>query len=419
MSWILKLAIFTLIFHESYIRKTFANSINFQLDEEDMERYLWNSQSYSQAPVTHMCAKLYKINERIRTRHGLFGEGFQLFTLTYGIPIISFGEPLRRTMKRVCYTIRFMLADSSEVRNSMFSSRVFFIVVGKGKSVDQIPGIILPRRLIGSQTYIGSFSFPAVVVDRNHVLCPGMGSKSYSDEFMNLLSRAILKYGIVNAKPRFKNDLKAAYNAAKIRGILKDKFSEFDYQEYYAEGVLAFFNQNTVGYSGPNNEEISGFTKTQLKATDPTLFKLISQIHSCPNHHYIDRCSSLAMALRQKLSMDCPVEPSEVICEDFNDACSFLAKMNVCTDFQWTSFIDSQCALSCGKCHLIATVSSVQKQTSNKAMQARIPEENITTECRDEDLNDSCSYVISNGLCYAENWYPWTNENCRRTCGLC
>ena len=41
-------------------------------------------------------------------------------------------------MKRVCYTIRFMLADSSEVRNSMFSSRVFFIVVGKGKSVDQV-----------------------------------------------------------------------------------------------------------------------------------------------------------------------------------------------------------------------------------------------------------------------------------------
>ena len=55
---------------------------------------------------------------------------------------------------------------------------------------------------------------------------------------MNLLSRAILKYGIVNAKPRFKNDLKAAYNAAKIRGILKDKFSEFDYQEYYAEGNI-------------------------------------------------------------------------------------------------------------------------------------------------------------------------------------
>ena len=76
--------------------------------------------------------------------------------------------------------------------------------------------------------------------------------------------------------PRFRPDLKAAYAAAKGRGLWSDSYGGTNVEEYWAVGVACYFDCNGLA-SPPDGVRNGVANRFMLQRYDPGLFRLIDR----------------------------------------------------------------------------------------------------------------------------------------------
>jgi hypothetical protein len=94
--------------------------------------------------------------------------------------------------------------------------------------------------------------------------------------------------GLRRVDSTFSSRLQQAYSAAMAAGRWANTYAATSKEEYWAEGVQSWFNVNLES-DPPNGIHNSVNTRAELKAYDPALHQLISEVMpadwlpSCPS----------------------------------------------------------------------------------------------------------------------------------------
>ncbi|MDX2006382.1 MAG: hypothetical protein SFU83_13985 [Meiothermus sp.] len=110
-----------------------------------------------------------------------------------------------------------------------------------------------------------------------NVLCHPTDPYRGENILLHEFAHTVLVMGVEFSDPGFRGRLTTAYNAALSRGLWRNTYAAETVDEYWAEGVQNYYNNNieAIPSNGIHNE-IN--TRAELKAYDPTLHNLIAEI---------------------------------------------------------------------------------------------------------------------------------------------
>lgn len=216
-------------------------------------------------------------------------------------------------LKRACYVVRFLFADNYAVRNSYFKRSGRVAVMGINEKLTDIPETRwLPKssnRYAGLGAIDGS---PVCVSGEANILCHCNDIDFPNDVFVHEVAHGVHLLGAKFGINGWNNRLRKQYNVAKITGLWKDTYAMQSTEEYFAEGVMSFFNvknhlEEPDGMDGPIS------TRNRLKEYDPVLYQLIREIFPC-NNVYLKSCESdRDSESMQELKMDCKISDEDNI----------------------------------------------------------------------------------------------------------
>jgi alpha-glucosidase len=98
------------------------------------------------------------------------------------------------------------------------------------------------------------------------------GESIYIHEFAHTLGN----YAFARSDPKFKADLREAYDKALADGLWNKTYSRTNRDEYWAEGVQMYFDCARSA-SPPNGVHNEVCNREQLKAYDPRLYALVDR----------------------------------------------------------------------------------------------------------------------------------------------
>ncbi len=119
---------------------------------------------------------------------------------------------------------------------------------------------------------------PTTCAEENLLGYPG--TRYYGEHiFVHEFSHAIMGGGIRTVDPALFEKIQASYKAAMAAGHYKGHYAATNANEYWAEGTQWWFWSNYEWFDGTTRLQ----TPDDLKAYDPTLYELLSQVY--PGHH--------------------------------------------------------------------------------------------------------------------------------------
>src|SRR5579871_1794698 len=98
------------------------------------------------------------------------------------------------------------------------------------------------------------------------------GESIYIHEFAHTLASVVFS----RTDPKFRSDLREAYDKAMAEGLWKKTYSATNRDEYWAEGVQMYFDCARSA-SPPNGVHNEVCNRVQLKRYDPRLFNLVDR----------------------------------------------------------------------------------------------------------------------------------------------
>ena len=117
---------------------------------------------------------------------------------------------------------------------------------------------------------------PVVVIAEQNLRCYESDVFPYEDILVHEFSHGILNMGIerMHGGGEFRERLESAYSNALNEGLWEQTYAGDNTDEYWAEGVQAWFGLNDP--PGPIQNNIN--TRAELESYDPVLAGLISEI---------------------------------------------------------------------------------------------------------------------------------------------
>lgn len=352
------------------------------------------------ATATHSCGTVGAVPAQLRLAANMAPAGlsnfYQKYTEAYGIPILGSAKVPDAALKRVCYIVRFVLADREDVRQSVYARYGRFALIGQQEQTTDIPehANLEPKSFYNSRRGLGAtIVAPATTSGEENALCYRTDPYWSEDIGIHEIAHALHLLGLVYAIPDFDSRLKAAYDQAKQKGLWKDTYAATNHIEYWAEGVQSYFSVND--YRNPTNgihNHVS--TNSALQSYDRVFFDLIKEVFACGNQ-FIPRCpgaTETADAVRGKeaaqvLRMNCATSPSvSAGCKDNSIHCPGWAQSGECT--KNPQYMLTNCVKSCNTC---------------------------ASGCADNNV--SCPGWASTGECAKNPGYM--NVNCKKSCKLC
>jgi hypothetical protein len=195
-----------------------------------------------------------------------------------GYHVVSSENVSDYALKEAAYLINLMLAKCPDVRAAMIKSGSRLIIMGYQEYTTQIPehSHMRPKDFwdVRARGLGGSRTDPVCSCGEENLLAfPG---DPYSTEsiFIHEFAHNIHLRGMVNIDPTFDNRLKRAYQSAIANGLWKGKYASVNKNEYWAEGVQSWFDNNRE----PDHDHNHVNTRKELKEYDPGLAKLCEEV---------------------------------------------------------------------------------------------------------------------------------------------
>ncbi|HEY9622505.1 MAG TPA: hypothetical protein V6C78_19255 [Crinalium sp.] len=209
---------------------------------------------------------------------------YKKYCSALGIPILSDGSVSDRAIQQAAYIVVHMLAPLPDVRQKMLELKLRVGVIGANQVTtdmpeyrnlnNQFPGVDWNTRTRGLG---GTPSIPLMTGAEENLLCYPNDVYRGESIFVHEFAHTIKSMGLEFTNPRIVTALQAAYDNARATGLWANTYADDNIEEYWAEGVQSYFNTNLEA-TPPNGIHNSVNTHEELKAYDPTLYKIIATI---------------------------------------------------------------------------------------------------------------------------------------------
>jgi len=195
-----------------------------------------------------------------------------------GYPIVSSAKVNDYALKEAAYLVNLMLAKRPDVRKAMIESGSRMIVIAHNEFTTDVPEYrrMKPKDFWDARArgLGGSRRDPVCSCAEENVL--GYRGDPYSTEciLIHEFAHNIHLRGLVRVDKTFDDRLKKTYRAAMAKGLWRGKYAATNKNEYWAEGVQSWFNNNRENDHDHNHVN----TRKELREYDPGLAKLCEDV---------------------------------------------------------------------------------------------------------------------------------------------
>lgn len=195
-----------------------------------------------------------------------------------GLPVVASKRVNDYALKEAAYLVGRMLARRPDVKKAMIESGSRLIVIAHDEFTTDIPEY---RRLKPKDYWDararglgGSRRDPVCSCAEENVL--GFPGDPYAKEciLIHEFAHSIHLRGLVRVDKTFDERLKKAYRAALAAGLWKGTYAATNRNEYWAEGVQSWFDNNRENDHAHNHVN----TRKELREYDPGLAKLCEEV---------------------------------------------------------------------------------------------------------------------------------------------
>ncbi|XP_005090893.2 uncharacterized protein LOC101864584 [Aplysia californica] len=244
-------------------------------------------QNYSSAPFgyrpgsatrSNSCQHVRAVPSHLRSRqhmkpHGL-SSFYQKYTEAYGIPVLSSRYVSDPALRRACYTLRFLLASHSAVRQSFYRMSGRVAVIGVNEGTTSIPEHShLPPWWNQRARGLGATpSAPVSTGGEENVLC--LRTDRYNqDIYLHESAHGVHLLGAAYGIPGWDRRLRSLYNQARSRGLWANTYSMSTPEEYFVSSCmcqryfyfyLSQLTSKTVNWTSQNGEKMT--TKGEMRS---------------------------------------------------------------------------------------------------------------------------------------------------------
>jgi cyclophilin family peptidyl-prolyl cis-trans isomerase len=199
---------------------------------------------------------------------------YQKYLDAGGLPVLGSTNVSDYALLEARWILLQMLAHRPEVLQVMATNRARFVVMAHNEYTTDVPEqatrspkVFWDRRARGLGGRIASCG------EENLLSYPG---DPYATEniLIHEFGHAIMNIGMRALDPGFKDRVRAAYGRAMEAGLWRRTYAATDVEEYWAEGVQDWFDNNRQNDAQHNAVN----TRTELKAYDPALAALCAEV---------------------------------------------------------------------------------------------------------------------------------------------
>lgn len=208
---------------------------------------------------------------------------YKKYTDADGIPVVSSQNVSNDALLRAGDIVRHMLKLIPDVKAKMIGNKIRVGIIGINEKPTQMPeysdlytafpGTDWDNR---ARAYGATLQRPLTTNCEENLLCLGNDRYKGEEILTHEFAHAIHELGLHFTSPGFENELQAAYNNSKTKGLWANTYAISDIREYWAEGVQSWFNCNleAVPANGIHNHVN---TRTELQQYDPVFYALIKK----------------------------------------------------------------------------------------------------------------------------------------------
>lgn len=214
-----------------------------------------------------------------------------------GLPIVGSSQVSDAAILEAGWIVNKMLGERPDILRSMANQKTRLAVMAYTEYTTDVP----EHRHLGSEkTYertgqgrvywdrrargLGATpSAPAVSCAEENVLCYPGDPYSTENICIHEFAHAIHSMGMPEVDPMFDRKLKAAYDSAIAEGLWKDTYASVNRQEYWAESVQSWFDDNREQDALHNHVN----TRAELKEYDPGVAVLCEQVFGDGEWRYV------------------------------------------------------------------------------------------------------------------------------------
>lgn len=217
------------------------------------------------------------ISEQVRNRFDL-NLFYQKHLDVGGLPVVGSEYVTDEAMLEAAWIVNKMIGQRPDIIAAMAKNKTRLAVMAYNEFTTDIP----EHRHLKSKVYwdrrargLGATrSAPAVSCAEENLLCHPNDPYSTENICIHEFAHAIHQMGMRDIDPTFDRRLKQAYEGAKKNGLWKDTYASGNRQEYWAEAVQSWFDDNRQNDALHNHVN----TRNELKEYDPDLARLCEQV---------------------------------------------------------------------------------------------------------------------------------------------
>lgn len=203
---------------------------------------------------------------------------YEKYVSASGYPIVSSQRVSDYALKEAAYLVDMMLARRPDVRQAMIDSGSRMAVMAHDEYTTDLP----EQREMEPKDYwdvrargLGGSQIDALCSCAEENVLAFVGDP-YSTEniLIHEFAHNIHLRGMVNVDPTFHERLTAAYDRAMADGLWKGKYASTNPEEYFAEGVQSWFDNNRQ----PDHDHNHVDTRSELREYDPGLAAICEEV---------------------------------------------------------------------------------------------------------------------------------------------
>ena len=210
-------------------------------------------------------------------------SAYQKYCKAGGLAIVASAAVNDAAVQQAADVVRTMLSNMPEVARRLADGQVRIGIIGEHQALTDMPENrdiyrLLPGTDWNARTRgVGATpQMPLSSAGEENILCFEVDRYRGENILVHELAHTIKQMGIEGVDPTFKARTDDAYRRALAAGLWKQTYAAESPEEYWAEGVQDYFevNASSVPANGVHNEI---HTRSQLRAYDPTLFRLVDR----------------------------------------------------------------------------------------------------------------------------------------------
>ncbi len=227
-------------------------------------------------PFAGKCA-VQPLTAEFRQAYDQLDPFYQKYADANGIPVVSSDQPADEALVRACQAVIDMLSARDDVRQVLIDRFVRFAIIAENELTNDIPEFSYLDDAINERAR-GLGGVPAASCAEESILCNRQldrwrGEGICVHEFAHTISIA----GLYVADPTFEDRLTQAYDDARAAGLFENTYAMENPQEYWAEGVQAWYYTNLES-DPPNGIHNWVDRREELEEYDPALYALVAEL---------------------------------------------------------------------------------------------------------------------------------------------